>query len=202
MLVPQPAGDVSGLPEQGAGVQQQPQEAVAQASLLPSPLLLALTELALQLAQRPVRAGVGVADLSGFSAQICAVALLTVQVVGDALAYALQHPARVLHLPAQHRQLLTQAEPAARRRRCAAPPLLAHPEQQLAPLGVVVLLVVPIGDEVVVQGPIGHLGVQRPLKVPAAETAQAPKAQQAQRCRHAVAGAGQPRAVPRHTVPD
>ncbi|XP_074698709.1 uncharacterized protein LOC141931003 [Strix aluco] len=69
VLVPQPAGDVARLPEQGAGVQQQPQEAVAQASLLPAPLLLPLAELALQLAQRPVRAGVGVADLGGLAAQ-------------------------------------------------------------------------------------------------------------------------------------
>lgn len=170
VFVAQPAGDVASLAEKGAGVQQQPQEAVAQTGLLPAALLLPLTEFALQLAQRAVRAGVGVADLGGLAAQVGTVALLPVQVVGDAPADAFQYSARVLHLPPQHRQLLSQAEPTARRR--TAPPLLAHPEQQLAPLGVVVLLVVPIGDEVVVQAPVGHLGVQRPLEVPAAEAAE------------------------------
>lgn len=194
VLVAQPAGDVAGLPEQGAGVQQQPQEAVAQTGLLPAALLLPLPKFALQLAQRAVRAGVGVADLGGLAAQVGTVAFLSVQVVGDAPADAFQHPARVLHLPPQHRQLLPQAEPAARRRRRAAPPLLAHPEQQLAPLGVVVLLVVPIGHEVVVQAPVGHLGVQRPLEVGAAEAAEPAQPQQAQRDGHAAAG-GQPRAA-------
>lgn len=178
VLVAQPAGDVAGLAEQGAGVKQQPQEAVAQAGFLPAALLLPLTKFALQLAQRAVRAGVRVADLGGLSAQVGTVALLPIQVVGDASADAFQHPARVLHLPPQHRQLLSQAEPAACRRR-AAPPLLAHPEQQLAPLGVVVLLVVPIGDEVVVQAPVGHFRVQRPLEVPAAEAAEPEQAHQA-----------------------
>lgn len=192
VLVAQPAGDVAGLAEQGAGVQQQPQEAVAQTELLPAALLLPLAEFTLQLAQRAVRAGVGVADLGGLAAQVGTVALLPVQVVGDAPADALQHPARVLHLPPQHRQLLPQAEPAARRR--AAPPLLAHPEQQLAPLGVVVLLIVPIRDEVVVQAPVGHLGVQRPLEVPVAEAAEPEQPHQAQRDRHAAADE-QPRAA-------
>lgn len=192
VLVAEPAGDVAGLAQQGAGVQQQPQEAVTQTELLPAALLLPLAEFALQLAQRAVRAGVGVADLGGLAAQVGTVALLPVQVVGDAPADAFQHPPRVLHLPPQHRQLLSQAEPSARRR--AAPPLLAHPEQQLAALGVVVLLVVPIGDEVVVQAPVGHLGVQRPLEVPAAEAAEPAQPHQAQRDRHAAAD-GQPRAT-------
>lgn len=50
--------------------------------------------------------------------------------------------------------------------------VVTHPEEQLAFLWVVVLLIVPIGHEVVVQSPIGHLRVERAIKVALAQVAE------------------------------
>lgn len=50
--------------------------------------------------------------------------------------------------------------------------MVTHPEEQLALLGVVVLLVVPVRHKVVVQGPIGHLWVERTVEIALTQVAE------------------------------
>lgn len=192
--VPEPRGNVQRFLQQGLGVDQHPQEVLVEPALLPAVLLLALLELALQLREGLVRVGVGIPDLVGLPAQVLAVALLPVQVVGDALADALQHPPRVLHLAAQHRELLPQGEAQQPAGLAALPlgaaPVVTHPEEQLALLGVIVLLVVPVGHEVVVQRPIGHLRVEGAIEVALTQVAEETEPEQLQEG-HLVAAGGQ-----------
>lgn len=110
IFVPEPHGDVQRFLQQGPGVDQHPQEVLVEPALLPAVLLLALLKLAFQLSEGLVRIGVGIPDLVGLPPQVLAIALLPVQVVGDALTDALQHAPRVLHLAAQHGELLPQGE--------------------------------------------------------------------------------------------
>lgn len=174
--VPEPHRDVQRFFQQGLGVDQHPQEVLVEPVLLPAVLFLALLELAFQLSEGLVRVGVSVPYLVGLPAQVLAVALFPVQVIGDTLTDALQDTASVLHLAAQHSELLPQGE--AQQTAGLAPlplgaaPVVTHPEEQLALLGVIVLLIVPVGHEVVVQSPIGHLRVERAIKVALTQVAE------------------------------
>lgn len=155
---------------------QHPQEVLVEPALLPAVLFLALLKFALQLGEGLVRVGVGVPDLVGLPPQVLAVALFPVQVVGDALADALQDTPRILHLAAQHRELLPKAEAQHTAGLAALPlgaaPVVTHPEEQLALLGVIIFFIVPVGHEVVVQGPIGHLRVERAIEVALTQVAE------------------------------
>lgn len=167
--VPEPHRNIERLLQQGFGVDQHTQEVLVEPALLPAVLFLALLELAFQLSEGLVRVGVGIPYLVRFPAQVLAVALFPVQVVGDALTDAFQDAPSVLHLAAQHSELLPQGE--AQQTAGLAPlplgaaPVVTHPEEQLALLGVIVLLIVPVGHEVVVQSPVGHLRVERAVEV-------------------------------------
>lgn len=182
--VPEPHRDGERFLQQGLGVHQHPQEVLIESALLPAVLLLALLELALQLREGLVGVGVGIPDLVRLPAQVLSVALFPVQVVGDALTDALQDPPSVLHLAAQHGELFPQGE--AQQTAGLAPlplgatPVVTHPEEQLALLRVIVLLVVPIGHEVVVQRPIGHLRVERAIEVALTEAAEEPHPEELQ----------------------
>lgn len=176
IFVPEPHRDVKRFLQQGPGVDQHPQEVLVEPTLLPAVLFLALLELAFQLSEGLVRVGVSVPDLVGLPPQVLAIALLPVQVVGDALTDALQDAPGVLHLAAQHREFLPQGEAQQTAGRATLPlgaaPVVTHPEEQLALLGVIVLLVVSVGHKVVVQSPIGHLGVERTIEVALTQVAQ------------------------------
>lgn len=176
VFVPKPCGDVQRFFQQGLGVDQHPQEVLVEPTLLPAVLFLALLEFAFQLSEGLVRVGVGIPDLVGLPPQVLAITLFPIQVVGDALADALQDAPSILHLAAQHGELLSKGEthqatglgpfP------LGAAPTVTHPEKQLALLGVIVLLIVPIGHEVVVQSPIGHFWVERAVKVALTQVAE------------------------------
>lgn len=176
VFVPEPHGDVKRFLQQGPGVDQHPQEVLVEPALLPAVLFLALLKLAFQLSERLVRVGVGIPDLVGLPPQVLAIALFPVQVVGDALTDALQDTPSILHLAAQHGELFPEGE--AQQTAGLAPlplgaaPVVTHPEQQLALLRVIILFIVPVGHEVVVQSPIGHLRVERAIEVALTQAAE------------------------------
>lgn len=176
VFVPEPHGDVKRFLQQGPGVDQHPQEVLVEPALLPAVLFLALLKLAFQLSERLVRVGVGIPDLVGLPPQVLAIALFPVQVVGDALTDALQDTPSILHLAAQHGELFPEGE--AQQTAGLAPlplgaaPVVTHPEQQLALLRVIILFIVPVGHEVVMQSPIGHLRVERAIEVALTQAAE------------------------------
>lgn len=164
VFVSEPHRDVQCLLQQGPGVDQHPQEVLIESAFLPAILLLALLELAFQLSEGLVRVGVGIPDLVGLPPQVLAITLFPIQVVGDALADALQDASSILHLAAQYCELLSKSE--AQQATGLAPfplgaaPAITHPEEQLAFLGVIILLIVSIRHEVMMQSPIRHFWVQ------------------------------------------
>lgn len=176
VFVPEPHRDVKRFFQQGPGVDQHPQEVLVEPALLPAVLFLALLKLAFQLSEGLVRVGVGIPDLVGLPPQVLAIALFPVQVVGDALTDALQDTPSILHLAAQHGELFPKGE--AQQTAGLAPlplgaaPVVTHPEEQLALLGVIILFIVPIGHEVVVQSPVGHLRVERAIEVALTQVAE------------------------------
>lgn len=176
VFVPEPQRDVQRFLQQGPGVDQHPQKVVVEPTLLPAVLFLALLEFAFQLREGLVGIGVGITNLVGLPPQVLAVALFPVQVVGDALTDALQDAPCILHLATQHGELLPKGE--AQQTAGLAPlplgaaPAVTHPEEQLALLGIIVLLIVPVGHKVVVQGPVGHLWIERAIKVALTQVAE------------------------------
>lgn len=176
VFVSEPHRDVQRLLQQGLGVDQHPQEVLIESAFLPALLLLALLELAFQLSEGLVRVGVGIPNLVGLPPQVLAIALFPIQVVGDAFADALQDAPSILHLAAQHRELLSKGE--AQQATGLAPfplgaaPAITHPEEQLALLWVIILLVVSIRHEVMMQSPIRHFWVQGTIKVASTQVAE------------------------------
>lgn len=168
--------DAQCLLQQGPGVDQHPQEVLIESAFLPAILLLALLELAFQLSEGLVRVGVGIPNLVGLPPQVLAVALFPIQVVGDAFADALQDAPSILHLAAQHCELLSKSEAQQATGLTPFPlgaaPAITHPEEQLAFLRVIILLVVSIRHEVMMQSPIRHFWVQGAIKVASTQVAE------------------------------
>lgn len=175
VFVSEPHRDVQCLFQQGPGVDQHPQEVLIESAFLPAILLLALLELAFQLSEGLVRVGVGIPDLVGLPPQVLAIALFPIQVVGDALADALQDASSILHLAAQYCELLSKSEAQQATGLVPFPlgaaPAITHPEEQLAFLRVIILLIVSIRHEVMMQSPIRHFWVQGAIKVASTQVA-------------------------------
>lgn len=169
IFVPQAHRDVERFLQQRPGMDQHPQEVFVESAVLPAVLFLALLELAFQLSEGLIRVGVGIPYLVRLPSQVLAIALFPVQVVRDALTDALQDAPCILHLAAQDGELLPQGEAQQTAGLAVLPlgaaPPVTHPEQQLTLLWIVILLIVPVGHEVVVQGAIGHLWVQGTVEV-------------------------------------
>lgn len=175
IFVSEPHRDVQCLLQQGPGVDQHPQEVLIESAFLSAILLLALLELAFQLSEGLVRVGVGIPDLVGLPPQVLSIALFPIQVVGDAFTDALQDASSILHLAAQYRELLSKSEAQQATRLAPFPlgaaPAITHPEEQLAFLRVIILLVVSIRHEVMMQRPIRHFWVQGAIKVASTQVA-------------------------------
>lgn len=123
--------------------------------------ILVLLEFCLQLHKRFLHVCESLVDLHDLPLQVFPIAVLAVQVVGDALPEALQDARRVFYLLLHDDEILSYDRVLVflQRTRTAVDPFKEH----LTFLRVYGLLVITVRDEEVVKSPVGHFREQRSI---------------------------------------